>query len=163
MVVEYAGEVVRPSVADMREHHSYNSLVGAGTYIFALDGSRNVDATKMGTIAHLINHSCQPNCFTRIVNAHGDSRIVIFAARDLEVGVELTYDYRFTSQSELLTCNCGVANCRGMVNILDPDFGLVVPRAELAPWDGNSGVASLARSRAGGYRKRARRQRGAWE
>ena len=32
LVIEYVGEVVRPSVADMRECHSYNKLVGAGVF-----------------------------------------------------------------------------------------------------------------------------------
>lgn len=31
LVIEYVGEMVRPSVADMRERHTYNSYVGAGT------------------------------------------------------------------------------------------------------------------------------------
>jgi hypothetical protein len=76
---------VAQATADMRERHSYNAMVGAGTYIFALDGDRNVDATRTGNIAHLLNHSCAPNCFTRIVAAAGESRVVIFALRDLAV------------------------------------------------------------------------------
>ena len=38
MVIEYAGEVVRPSVSDLREARCYDALVGAGTYVFALHG-----------------------------------------------------------------------------------------------------------------------------
>lgn len=37
MVIEYIGELVRPSVADARERACYDSLVGAGTYIFRLN------------------------------------------------------------------------------------------------------------------------------
>lgn len=36
MVIEYCGEVVRPSVADARERRLYNTLVGAGTYVFRM-------------------------------------------------------------------------------------------------------------------------------
>ncbi|KAI0523084.1 hypothetical protein KFK09_005474 [Dendrobium nobile] len=59
MVIEYSGELVRPSIADIREHCIYNSLVGAGTYMFRIDNERVIDATKAGSIAHLINHSCE--------------------------------------------------------------------------------------------------------
>ena len=52
------------------------------------------------------------------------------------MGEELVYDYRFTSQSELLTCNCGEASCRGMVNILDRHASVRVRRRELSAWDG---------------------------
>ena len=59
MVVEYAGEVVRSSMADFRERSSYDTLVGAGTYMFRIDEERVVDATRRGAIAHLINHACE--------------------------------------------------------------------------------------------------------
>ena len=37
MVIEYVGELVRPSVADLRERRQYDALVGAGTYVFRLN------------------------------------------------------------------------------------------------------------------------------
>ncbi|XP_039045575.1 histone-lysine N-methyltransferase ATX2-like isoform X2 [Hibiscus syriacus] len=55
MVIEYTGELVRPSIADRREHFIYNSLVGAGTYLFRIDNERVIDAPRAGSIAHLIN------------------------------------------------------------------------------------------------------------
>ncbi|KAF5208356.1 Histone-lysine n-methyltransferase atx2 [Thalictrum thalictroides] len=39
LVIEYTGELVRSSVADRREHFIYNSLVGAGTYMFRMEMS----------------------------------------------------------------------------------------------------------------------------
>jgi hypothetical protein len=47
MVIEYASEVVRPIVADIREARCYDSLVGAGTYMFQVDDERVVDATQV--------------------------------------------------------------------------------------------------------------------
>lgn len=47
LVIEYSGEVVRAVVADLRERQMYDSLVGAGTYIFALD-EMCIDATRAG-------------------------------------------------------------------------------------------------------------------
>jgi hypothetical protein len=83
MVIEYAGEVVRPIVADIREACCYDSLVGAGTYIFQVDDERVVDATHSGSLVHLINHSCEPNCYLRLVAPRGKDRIIIFAKRDI--------------------------------------------------------------------------------
>lgn len=120
-MIEYAGELVRPSVAEARERRSYNSLVGCGTYIFRLNAKECVDATKAGNLAHLLNHSCEPNCFSRSVPIwdaasmkHID-RVVIFAARTIHAGEELTYDYRFCGD-EILRCDCGAQKCRGYVN-----------------------------------------------
>ena len=121
MIIEYAGEVVRPVIADIRERRCYDSLVGAGTYMFRIDDERVIDATHAGSIAHLINHSCEPNCYSRTVTASGEDRIIIFAKRKIEIGEELTYDYRFMSKDEVLTCYCGCAGCRGSVNVVDGD------------------------------------------
>uniref|UniRef100_A0A0D9XB32 Histone-lysine N-methyltransferase n=1 Tax=Leersia perrieri TaxID=77586 RepID=A0A0D9XB32_9ORYZ len=59
MMIEYIGELVRPPISDIRERRIYNSLVGAGTYMFRIDDERVIDATRAGSIAHLINHSCE--------------------------------------------------------------------------------------------------------
>ena len=50
MLIEYAGELVRRSVADAREHRCYDKLVGAGTYVFGLNESVCVDATRAGEV-----------------------------------------------------------------------------------------------------------------
>ncbi|KVH88382.1 FY-rich, C-terminal [Cynara cardunculus var. scolymus] len=113
MVIEYTGEIVRPPIADRREHLIYNSLVGAGTYMFRIDDERVIDATRAGSIAHLINHSCEWE--------------------------ELTYDYRFFSIDEQLACYCGFPSCRGVVNDIDAEVQmakLYAPRSELKDWEG---------------------------
>lgn len=116
MVIEYTGELVRPSIADKREHLIYNSMVGAGTYMFRIDNERVIDATRTGSIAHLINHSCEPNCYSRVIRVNDDDHIIIFAKRDVAKWEELTYDYRFFSIDERLSCYCGFPRCRGVVN-----------------------------------------------
>lgn len=136
MVIEYSGEIVRPSIADIREHCIYNSLVGAGTYMFRIDNERVVDATKAGSIAHLINHSCEPNCYSRVLSVNGDEHIIIFAKRDISQWEELTYDYRFFSKDEL-ACYCGFPRCRGIVNDAEERVVKIdAPRSDLRIWDG---------------------------
>ncbi|GAA0185332.1 zinc finger transcription factor [Lithospermum erythrorhizon] len=138
MMIEYAGELVRPPVADRREHLIYNSLVGAGTYMFRIDDERVIDATRAGSIAHLINHSCEPNCYSRVISVNGDEHIIIFAKRDIKQWEELTYDYRFLSIDEQLACYCGFPRCRGVVNDTEAEERAVklhASRDELIEWD----------------------------
>ncbi|XP_020218632.1 histone-lysine N-methyltransferase ATX2 [Cajanus cajan] len=139
MVIEYTGELVRPPIADRREHFIYNSLVGAGTYMFRIDDERVIDATRAGSIAHLINHSCAPNCYSRVISVNGDEHIIIFAKRDIKQWEELTYDYRFFSIDERLACYCGFPKCRGVVNDTEAEeraATLYAPRSELIDWRG---------------------------
>ncbi|GKU87587.1 hypothetical protein SLEP1_g1963 [Rubroshorea leprosula] len=135
MVIEYTGELVRPSIADRREHLIYNSLVGAGTYMFRINAERVIDATRAGSIAHLINHSCEPNCYSRLISVNGDEHVIIFAKRDIKRWEELTYDYRFFSIDERLACYCGFPSCRGVVNDTESEEQVAkkinVPRSEL--------------------------------
>ena len=34
MVIEYVGDLLRPSVVELREKALYNDMVGVGTYVF---------------------------------------------------------------------------------------------------------------------------------
>lgn len=44
--------------------------------------------------------SCDPNCYTQIIPSEGKKKIFIYAKRDLAVGEELCYDYKFPMESE---------------------------------------------------------------
>ncbi len=120
MIIEYVGELVRPTFAEIREAKVYDELVGAGTYVFTINPEYCVDATRTGNLAHLLNHSCDANCASRTITVKGRDgqpvdHVVIFADRDIEAGEELTYDYRFSGE-EVLQCCCGSSKCRGKVN-----------------------------------------------
>ena len=117
ILIEYCGEKIRHTVADVRERSVYNEMVGVGTYIFRLDETHTIDATCVANFAHLINHSCEPNCASRTITVKGQDHVIISAKVALPAGVELTYDYRFNSEDEKLVCNCGARNCRGFVNV----------------------------------------------
>lgn len=63
-----------------------------------------------------MNHSCDPNTWS----LYGDDNHMV-ARRDIHPGDEVTYDYATTQVTVPLhlECNCGSANCRGIVTHLD--------------------------------------------
>ncbi|XP_078124346.1 histone-lysine N-methyltransferase 2B isoform X3 [Sander vitreus] len=116
MVIEYAGTVIRAVLTDKRE--KYYDGKGIGCYMFRIDDFDVVDATMQGNAARFINHSCEPNCYSRVINVDGGKHIVIFALRKIYRGEELTYDYKFPIEDEnsKLHCNCGARRCRRFLN-----------------------------------------------
>jgi len=71
------------------------------------------------TLGSFINHSCNPNLMMRYPKDKMDFKGYYFiAARDIEAGEELTYDYNTTEyDSEVWGCGfkclCGSENCIG--------------------------------------------------
>jgi SET domain-containing protein len=83
---------------------------GGKVRICQLDDHSSIDASRGGDATAFINHSCAPNCFSRIT--HG--RMLFFALRDIAVGEEITLDYT-PSQHPGRRCTCGAPNCRGVM------------------------------------------------
>lgn len=61
MIIEYVGELVRPSIADVRES-KYKAIGIGSSYLFRIDNESSessvIDATKCGNLARFINHCC---------------------------------------------------------------------------------------------------------
>ncbi|KAJ2669116.1 Histone-lysine N-methyltransferase setd1b [Coemansia sp. RSA 1085] len=114
-VIEYIGERIRSQLADLREEQYEREGIGS-SYLFRVDDEIVVDATKCGNVARFINHSCEPNCIARTIVADGTKRIVIYASHDIQIGEEVTYDYKFPPEEVKIPCLCGAASCRGYLN-----------------------------------------------
>ncbi|TGJ86182.1 hypothetical protein E0Z10_g2569 [Xylaria hypoxylon] len=118
MIIEYVGEQVRQQISEIRENRYLKSGIGS-SYLFRIDDSTVIDATKKGGIARFINHSCMPNCTAKIIKVEGSKRIVIYALRDIAQNEELTYDYKFEREIgslDRIPCLCGTAACKGFLN-----------------------------------------------
>lgn len=115
MLMEYRGQLIRQSVADIREERY--GAARAGDYMFSMENGRIVDATRAGSGARFINHCCEPNCETRFVTVGGVRRIVVYAKRLILPGEELAYDYKFPLDDQnQIPCHCGAKRCRGRMN-----------------------------------------------
>ncbi|XP_047324982.1 histone-lysine N-methyltransferase ATXR7 [Impatiens glandulifera] len=114
-VIEYVGELIRPRISDIRER--YYEKIGIGSsYLFRLDDGYVVDATKRGGVARFINHSCEPNCYTKVISVEGQKKIFIYAKRQIKAGEEITYNYKFPLEEKKIPCNCRSRRCRGSLN-----------------------------------------------
>lgn len=118
MIIEYVGEIIRQKVAERREKNYLRSGIGS-SYLFRIDETTVIDATKQGGIARFINHCCTPSCTAKIIKVEGQKRIVIYALRDIAADEELTYDYKFEKEEngeERIPCLCGAPGCKGFLN-----------------------------------------------
>ncbi|KAI0565072.1 Histone-lysine N-methyltransferase [Gracilaria domingensis] len=116
MIIEYVGELIRPSLSDVRET-KYGDR-GIGCYMFENIPGEIVDATLCGNAARYINHSCAPNCYSKTIEIEkGRHVVVIMAKRRIQRGEELSYDYKFPfDDSDKVKCGCGTDQCRGYMN-----------------------------------------------
>ena len=107
-------------------------------YSFQVDYDRYVVPEK-GSPGWYMNHSCEPNCLVM-----GRTRIV--AARRIEPGEEVTFDYSTNVGWEgfAMECKCGRATCRKVVRSykhlpggLKGHYGACVSSFLLRPKAGN--------------------------
>lgn len=83
---------------------------GGKVRICQLDARWSIDASRGGDASAFINHSCEPNCFSRTTRGH----LLFFALRHIRAGEEITLDYT-PSQHPGRRCTCGASNCRGVM------------------------------------------------
>ncbi|XP_011200659.3 histone-lysine N-methyltransferase SETD1 isoform X1 [Bactrocera dorsalis] len=115
MVIEYVGQMIRPIVADLRES-KYEAIGIGSSYLFRIDMETIIDATKCGNLARFINHSCNPNCYAKVITIESEKKIVIYSKQPIGINEEITYDYKFPLEDEKIPCLCGAQGCRGTLN-----------------------------------------------
>lgn len=108
-IIEYVGERIGAEEADRREIENDKVRV---TYIFEVDEYNYIDGAVGGNESKYINHSCDPNCS---IEREG-KRVMIFSARLIKKGEELTYDYCYDKSCYEEKCHCKSHNCRGHIN-----------------------------------------------
>ncbi|TKY51441.1 Histone-lysine N-methyltransferase ASHH1 [Spatholobus suberectus] len=121
-VIEYCGEVISWKEAKRRSQ-AYEIQGLKDAFIICLNASESIDATRKGSLARFINHSCQPNCETRKWNVLGEIRVGIFAKHDIPIGTELAYDYNFEwFGGAKVRCLCGALKCSGFLGAKSRGF-----------------------------------------
>jgi SET domain-containing protein len=105
-VIEYTGERISRRQIKIRSERLLH-------YIFTIDSYWAIDGSVGGSGAEFINHSCDPNLESRILKGH----ILYFSIRPIRKGDELTVDYLFGADEEIVHCRCGARTCRGTINL----------------------------------------------
>jgi SET domain-containing protein len=113
-LIEYTGERISHEEADARYSKAHEN--SPHTMLFTVNDKIVIDATRRGSSARWINHSCSPNCEI----ADENDRIYIETRRDIRPGEELTYDYNLqmgephtAAAKRAHRCFCGSRRCRG--------------------------------------------------
>jgi uncharacterized protein len=97
-IITYEGELIDHKESLERETEY---LERGEIWCFTVNRRWVRDANVGGNVARFINHSCKPNCYSHIVG-----RVIwIRAARNIEPGEELTYDYN-TDGDKIIPCRC---------------------------------------------------------
>ncbi|XP_063975410.1 histone-lysine N-methyltransferase NSD2 isoform X2 [Diachasmimorpha longicaudata] len=116
-VIEYVGEVIDEAEYKRRLHRK-KELRNENYYFLTIDNYRTIDAEPKGNLSRFMNHSCQPNCETQKWTVNGDTRIGLFALKDIEKGEELTFNYNLATEGETKKpCLCGASNCSGYIGL----------------------------------------------
>ncbi|RLM85880.1 histone-lysine N-methyltransferase ASHH3-like isoform X1 [Panicum miliaceum] len=113
-VVEYVGEVIDDRTCENRLWQM-KRLSDTNFYLCEVSSNMVIDATDKGNMSRFINHSCEPNTEMQKWTVDGETRVGIFALRDIKKGEELTYDYKFVQFGADQDCHCGSSNCRKML------------------------------------------------
>ncbi|XP_026324069.1 histone-lysine N-methyltransferase EHMT2-like [Hyposmocoma kahamanoa] len=121
-VATYCGELLSMADADSRTMDQYMFALDVKPDLLEQCSEKTllcVDAGRWGGAARFINHSCRPNLApVRVFTNTRDLRlptVTLFAARDIRIGDELTFDYgeKFWSvKSKWMKCECGTPDCR---------------------------------------------------
>ncbi len=110
-IIEYIGEKMDKKESERR------CLEDDNRYVFEIDDDHDIDGNVEWNPARWINHSCDPNAETDII----EGRVYISALRKITPGEEITYNYNFDFEEyQEYPCNCRTKRCVGY--ILDEEY-----------------------------------------
>ncbi|XP_034433295.1 histone-lysine N-methyltransferase NSD2 isoform X1 [Hippoglossus hippoglossus] len=116
-VNEYIGELVDEEECRARIKYAHENNI-TDFYMLTIDKDRIIDAGPKGNYSRFMNHSCQPNCETQKWTVNGDTRVGLFAVRDIPAGTELTFNYNLDCLgNEKTVCRCDAPNCSGFLGV----------------------------------------------
>lgn len=98
LVGVYSGQLIDTRLADVigRLYDATNR-----TYIFNVTESLVIDGGLLGSKVKFINHTTKgdgDNCVSRLVRVRGDAYVALFCVREVNIGEEFLFDYRFTGE-----------------------------------------------------------------
>eukprot|EP00475_Leptophrys_vorax_P002194 TRINITY_DN1124_c0_g1_i12.p1 TRINITY_DN1124_c0_g1~~TRINITY_DN1124_c0_g1_i12.p1 ORF type:complete len:655 (+),score=107.52 TRINITY_DN1124_c0_g1_i12:104-1966(+) len=82
VITEFIGEIIRNALAEVREKEYERKGIGS-CLMFRMDEDTVIDGTERGNMTRYINHSCDPNCFSRVIVVDESKKIVICASRQM--------------------------------------------------------------------------------
>ena len=124
-VIEYVGEKITKAqsdkIAKIQLKKAEKNKDEGQVYIFTLNDKYDINGNVSYNKARLMNHSCDPNCDTDII----DNKIWIRSFRDIRKGQELTYDYGFAFDKDDFrdhVCRCRSNKCVGFISHYPKSF-----------------------------------------
>ncbi len=118
VIGDYLGTVI-----NIAEYDLENDKKGLYMMSYADQAGIYPDFTKPGL--HLINHSCEPNCWMYTYHAH----TLFFALREIKAHEELTISYLLSPKDEMCNpcthdCRCESAQCTGTMHLPKDKYDL---------------------------------------
>lgn len=116
VIGDYLGKVIKTAEYDLDKDKD-------GLYLMYLTDQSSIypNFKKPGT--HLLNHSCEPNCWIYTYCGHS----LFFTLREIEAGEELTIYYLLSPKSKncnscLHTCKCKSKSCTGSMHLSEDKY-----------------------------------------
>jgi hypothetical protein len=116
IIGEYTGEKIEIEKYDLEKDKE-------GLYLMFLDDKYAIYPDLKLEDIHLINHSCEPNCW--ILNSNG--KVYFFTLRDIKIGEELTISYLLPPKDKTCDpcnheCKCKSKKCTGTMHLSQTRF-----------------------------------------
>lgn len=116
LIIEYKGEKITKKESEKRSdeilNESKKNKNKGAVYIFELNKKYDLDGNVPYNPARYINHSCEPNSESEII----DEKIWIRAIKNIKKGEEILYNYGYDIDNyEEHPCKCGKEKCIGYI------------------------------------------------